>query len=409
MRLAVVAGPGCARAEAFSSAARAAGMDAVVVSYAELLAGRWEVLMGFERVRLETPGRDPGLRAALLAHGAAAVEGEGGVALSAGELAAGVLDRGRLVAPRQAWLGFRRLLRDAAGQAGLRFTNHPHEIALAFDKPACKAHLAAEGLPVAQHLGSVVDYPGLRAAMAAAGVSRAFVKLDCGASASGMLALAVRGPQVRAFTTVERAGAALYDTRRVRRLETEAEVAAVVEGLAGLGAHAERWLPKASLPGGAADLRVVTVAGAVTHAVTRVSPTPFTNLHLGGQRRPAEALGARVGPRVWADLEATARRVAACFPRSLTLGLDLAVGSDLLRHAVLEVNAFGDWLKGVAPPGAGPHDAQARWLAGGGLEAVRFDLDGALVGDAPAPAAAAVGARHRVASGTFASQEVLPC
>ena len=399
--LTVVSGPRCDRAEAFEAAAARAGLATRRVEYGALLGGQ-VALSG--RVRLETPGRDPELRAALLRHGAPAVAAAGGRPVAAAEVEAGVRDRGRLVAPRQAFLGLRRLLLGLARHEA-DFTNHPEEIVLAFDKPACKARLAAAGVPVPALLGPVRGYEALRAQMLAAGAARVFVKLDCGSAASGLLALSARGAAVRGFTTVEvGAGGALYDTRRVRRLTREAEVRAGVDGLAALGAHAERWFPKASLRGRSVDLRLVPVAGAVTHAVARVSETPFTNLHLGGARAPAEALAARIGPAAWARVLATAVEAAACFPRSLALGLDVAVGSDLRRPAVLEVNAFGDWLKGVAAPGAGPHDAQVqailRGRPGGGVEAVLFDLDGTLVGQAEAARVAAlvraVGARYRV-------------
>jgi hypothetical protein len=36
-----------------------------------------------------------------------------------------------------------------------------------------------------------------------------------------------------------------------------------------------------------------------------------------------------------------------CFPGSLYAGIDLLVTADFRRHAVLEVNAFGDLLPGV--------------------------------------------------------------
>ncbi|MCA9553319.1 MAG: HAD family hydrolase, partial [Myxococcales bacterium] len=67
----------------------------------------------------------------------------------------------------------------------------------------------------------------------------------------------------------------------------------------------------------------------------------------------------------------------------------------------------GDWLKGVAPEGEGPHDAQVAALIRSSraqvppLDAVLFDLDGTLVGPAaPAGVAAlleAVAARYKLA------------
>lgn len=58
--IAVVAGPGCARARAFEAAAARAGLATRRVEYGELLAGGWARLEGADGVRLETPAGIPG-------------------------------------------------------------------------------------------------------------------------------------------------------------------------------------------------------------------------------------------------------------------------------------------------------------------------------------------------------------
>lgn len=90
--------------------------------------------------------------------------------------------------------------------------------------------------------------------------------------------------------------------------------------------------------------------------MVRTSSSPLTNLHLGGSRgdldtarQAVEAAGAR-----WSDLLDVCERAAACFPRTLCVGVDLLPAVDWRRSAVGEVNAFGDLLPRLTGlPGSG--------------------------------------------------------
>jgi len=187
---------------------------------------------------------------------------------------------------------------------------------------------------------------------------RAFVKLAHGSSASGVLAVETAGPgRVRASTSVERdASGRLFNSLRVRRYTSEAEVGAVVDALAPDGLHIERWLPKASQRGRAADLRIVVVGGRATHAVVRTSTSPMTNLHLGGARGDLDEVRAAVAAAggCWREALAMCERAAACFPGTPCVGVDLLPTAGWRRFAVGEVNAFGDLLPGLTGlPGSG--------------------------------------------------------
>ena len=93
----------------------------------------------------------------------------------------------------------------------------------------------------------------------------------------------------------------------------------------------------------------------------RKSRHPITNLHLGGERADADALLSRMSAKAVAALDDTCRRVARALPGALQLGIDVAVATGLARHYVLEVNAFGDLLKGVATrQGLDAYDVQLR-------------------------------------------------
>lgn len=190
------------------------------------------------------------------------------------------------------------------------------------------------------------------------GMRRAFVKLAHGSSASGVLAVEMAGPgRVCARTSVERTpDGRLFNSLRVRRYATEVEVAALVDALAPDGVHIERWLPKATQHGRAADLRVVVVGGRATHAVVRTSRSPMTNLHLGGARGDLAAARAatEAAGASWADVLGLAERAARCFPGTLCVGVDVLPGAGWRRFAVGEVNAFGDLLPRLTGlPGSG--------------------------------------------------------
>ena len=246
-----------------------------------------------------------------------------------------------------------------------RPVNRPEDIAVMCDKRRCHAVLSAAGVPVPPALPPVPDYAGLRAAMRDAGWSRVFVKPAHGSSASGVIALAVNGPRISAVTSVERDGARLYNSLRVRRYETEWEVADIVDRLAPDRLHVERWLPKAGLGDRVVDVRVVVTAGKPGHAVVRASRTPLTNLHLGNARGDLAALRGAVGSEGWEAALHTCTQIARCFPGTLHVGVDLMFLAGWRGHAVAEVNAFGDLLPGVVADGVDTYGAQLRALYDG--------------------------------------------
>ncbi|BBC38989.1 uncharacterized protein SGFS_102830 [Streptomyces graminofaciens] len=240
---------------------------------------------------------------------------------------------------------------DAVGslRGGVRLDD-PAELAVLFDKRQCHARLDAAGVPVppSPTSGGVLPVRGwddVRAAMREHGMPRVFVKLAHGSSASGVLAVeTATSGRIRATTSVEVApDGRLHNSLRVRRYTDEREIAAVVDALAPDGLHIERWLPKASAQGRSADLRVLVVAGRATHAVVRTSRFPLTNLHLGGARGDLASVVDAAGDR-WARALDICEQAAACFPRTLSVGVDLLPSIGWRRFAVGEVNAFGDLL-----------------------------------------------------------------
>ncbi|MEV6115862.1 STM4014 family protein [Streptomyces sp. NPDC052109] len=339
VRFAVVGNPENRRIALFDRAVRAAGLPAPrVVAWADVLRGGGEFEPD-EIVRLDSPGENAEVDRLLRGTGdPTRVEGSG------------------------RW--YATLMSALRGLRGGVRLDDPDELAVLFDKRRCHAVLSAAGVPVPASPTSGAEAPPVRGwddvrdLMRDHRMPRVFVKPAHGSSASGVLAVeSAGGGRIRATTSVELSpDGCLFNSLRVRRYDDERRIAAVVDALAPDGLHLERWLPKASQHGRAADLRVVVVAGRATHAVVRTSPFPLTNLHLGGRRGDLEAVRASVesaGAR-WSDVLGVCERAAACFPRTLCVGVDLLPAIGWRRMAVGEVNAFGDLLPRLTGlPGSG--------------------------------------------------------
>ena len=354
----VVGNDGDARVLGFQRALRARALPpARVVSYAEVLSGT-PVVRGDApvAVRIESPGKDFETERLLLA------AGEPGVAPPAG------FERGRIHHPRRWYLGFCRALgrlgQQLAAHPAASFMNPPDDIAILFDKRACHQRLLAADVPVPPALGPVESYEELRSAMRDAGCRAVFVKLAHGSSASGAIAYRTdgRGRHSAATTveTVQDSGAAkLYNSRRIRTLHREREIAELVDALAPYRLHVEAWLPKAGFSGCAFDVRVVVIGGRAHHAVARLSQSPMTNLHLRNRRAGAAEIAGFLGSDVWRRmLRAAEDAMQRGFPASLYGGVDVMVTASLRTVAFLEVNAFGDLLPGVLHEGEDTYQAE---------------------------------------------------
>jgi hypothetical protein len=344
--LTVVGNPDSRRVGLFRAAAVAAGHPApVVVAWRDVLLGR-AVIPPESLVRLDSPGEDAEVDRLLRGAATPARPGE-------------------IVGSADWYRGFAAALDVVAGLArsvSARLLQDPDEILTMFDKRACHTRLAAAAIPVPPALPAPRSYGELRAAMAAAGWHRAFVKPAHGSSASGVMAVETAAGRIRATTSVEVADGGLFNSLRVRTYRDEATISSIVDRLAPDGLHVERWYPKAGLDGRVVDLRVVVIAGLATHAVVRSSRGPMTNLHLGGVRADLGALRAAAGEDAYGSALRTCERVATCFPGSAHVGVDLMFGPGWRQHAVAEVNAFGDLLPGLLIDGRDTYAAQVAAL-----------------------------------------------
>lgn len=353
MRFVVVGNPGNKRIAFFQEALQASGLaPAPVVPYAELIAGSDSLARfpadGDTIIRFEAPERNFEVEKALIAAGAEVEDDGPAPRISATEARGLVFDKGRILYPRQWYLGLRRLFKRWEQQLACPVMNHPADIPIMFDKRLCHQLFTRYGIPAPVSLGEVHSYDELRQRMADLAHQAVFIKLACGSSASGVVAYRVEPERDYAFTSVERihngGSTRLYNSRKIRRYTRREEIADIINILAREGVQVEAWLPKARLQGQPFDVRVVVIAGQARHVVVRFGRSPLTNLHLDNRRGTLEMLLTRVKPEAWAVMKQTCERAAGLFPRSLYGGVDLLVGPDFQAHAILEINAFGDLL-----------------------------------------------------------------
>jgi hypothetical protein len=377
LRFVVIGNPENRRVAFFQQALERFGFAlADVLSYEDLLTGRRrldDVLGRDTIVRIESPGENAAVEKLLLKLGVAAAESEGSPAISPARMERLADDPGRILHPRQWYLGFRRALREWGECIGrhpqVRLMNSPAEIEILFDKIVCHAQCQTAGIPVPESLPAVGSYDELLARMDETGRRRVFVKLAHGSSASGVVAFHRHGARQEAVTSAELVRSdgelRLYNSLKVRRYTDLDEIRDLVDALCRERVHVEAWLPKASTRHNTVfDLRIVTIAGEPRHWVVRESRGPMTNLHLGNRRGDSAAVRDRMGPPVWAAVEETCRQTASQFSGSLHLGIDLLLTPGFRRHAVLEVNAFGDLLPGILADGLDTYSAQVAALPG---------------------------------------------
>jgi len=360
----VIGNPGSRRIELFQAALNELRLPAAqVVSYLDLLSGK-EALPRSVRdgtvVRIESPGKDFEVERALIAAGADAADDDERFDRVSRRAAQDLsFERGRILYPRQWYLGYCATLRLIELQLAEcppprplpQWMNSPAEIALMFDKIACHQALGARGAPVAPSLGAVGSFDEIGERMKERNWRRVFVKLAYGSSASGVVAYQTDGRRHQATTTVETARQngelRLYNSRRIRVYRDLREIAELIDALCRQRVHVEQWAPKAGFDNRTFDLRVVVIAGRACHTVARLSRSPMTNLHLLNERGDEGAVRERVGRAAWDAAMRNCELAMECFPGSLYAGIDLLFTPGHRRHVLIEVNAFGDLLPGV--------------------------------------------------------------
>ncbi|MBD0347339.1 MAG: hypothetical protein ICV63_21460, partial [Coleofasciculus sp. Co-bin14] len=111
---------------------------ATLVTYADLIAGR-DTLERFDApntiIRFDSPEKNFEVDKAIIAAGANVPDAGEHQRISAADAANLEFDKGRILYPRQLYLGWRYLLHQWEKQLRCSTMNHPKEIAVMFDKP----------------------------------------------------------------------------------------------------------------------------------------------------------------------------------------------------------------------------------------------------------------------------------
>ena len=366
--------PDSRRTQLFQAALSRAGKPAArVVSFIELLREKTiitDLLSADTVVRVDSPGKDFETERALLHAGSEAAHDEHFASIAHKETDKLEFERGRILYPRQWYLGLCHTLQIIESQVPDCFLmNSLGDIAVMFDKPRCQTVLKNHGIPVARGLGEIESFDDLRRRMKETGCARVFIKLAHGSSASGMIAYQTNGAKHRGATTVEveKRGdnLRLYNSRRIRVYRDDSEIGQLVDELCRHRVYVEEWLPKAGIDGRTFDLRIVVIARRAMHSVVRLGRHPMTNLNLLGGRGNLEQVSQRIGSVGWAAIQRTCEQVmTACFPDSLYAGIDLRISPDYQHHQVLEVNAFGDLLPDVLCDGRDTYETEIGAMLG---------------------------------------------
>ncbi|OQP49947.1 STM4014 family protein [Niastella populi] len=324
-----------------------------VISYTGWLSGSERpVIPAANIVKIDSPGENDAVRQMLVERG-------GGPSSPPGEH--GIIKNMRhWYAGYSKWLQEMQTVIDEQGL--LHVMNHPADIRLQFDKPACQSRLQEHQVPVPHRLSGFSHYDELIASMNSHGLHKVFIKPAHASSASGVIAFRRAGHRVQAVTPVEMGstpnGRQLYNSLKLRTYTSETEIAQLVNHLVPEQVFAEEWLPKATLHGRFFDLRVLVIDGKARHTVIRTSDNVITNLHLGNKRGDMHEFIAVIGAGKLYEIKQLAEQAAACFPKSLYMGIDLLLTAGLRKTVVLEINAFGDLLPNLADEGETCYEAQ---------------------------------------------------
>jgi hypothetical protein len=344
MRFVCIANPGSRRWEVFREEwgkfwNGKTAPELVLVPWAEtvLWEGNLDSLPVFDEpasVRLESPGKDTNVTRLLLEAGSRACPQEA--------VEWPTITKGLLVRPGLLFQGFRRVLHGLRASFDVRPHLHPTACPLAiaemFDKTATSDRLEANGIPVPERMHE----PNIDTLLASPWHTT-YAKLNTGSSAVGIVVL--NRDSHTATTSLVHHDGQFYNTRQLRHLTREADIRVCLEFLLREGLIVQRGIPLAQIDGENFDIRVVCIKGKPVGSIFRLSSRPMTNLHLGGRRGDWDYCRAKIPTRHWLDALDHAAEAAACFD-SVIAGVDLAFHRGFAEHAILEVNAFGDFFPG---------------------------------------------------------------
>lgn len=357
MQFTIIGNPENRRVIAFGAALKQLGYNEPnVISYVDWLSGNMRSSISPESiVKIDSPGENETVRTLLVARGK-------GIATTKPAEHGEIKDMRPWYAGYCNWLQEMQTLMQE--QPAMQVMNDPAAIQLQFNKPACQTILHQQGIPVPHRLPAFAHYDELVQHMQQQNIHKVFIKPAHASSASGVIAFRRSGRRVQAVTAAEMVttnnGLQLFNSLKVLTYTNESAIAALVNRMVAENIFAEEWLPKATLHNRFFDVRVLVIAGRARHTVIRTSTHVLTNLHLGNRRGDMNELVAIIGNNKLQEIKQLAEQAAACFPKSLYMGIDILLTADLRKTVVLEINAFGDLLPGLTDDGETCYEAQIK-------------------------------------------------
>ena len=265
---------------------------------------------------------------------------------------------------REQYTGFTTLL-STLSTLDVAFQNAPADITAMFDKWLSHKRFVEAGISRPATFLAPLSLAQFRSCLASFSPAsgRLFVKPRFASSASGVCAYRWCRDREQLFAAIEieRTGSEirLFNTLRMHRYTSPHDIEVILERLLPQGMICEHWVPKARLPDGQFDIRVLVISGEARHIVVRQSHHPMTNLHLGNRRGDLSEVQALVGQHMISKVRQLAEAGATCFPDSLYAGVDVLIPAKG-DPIVCEINAFGDLLPNIHHRGETTYEAILR-------------------------------------------------
>lgn len=240
---------------------------------------------------------------------------------------------------------YQKQLKKLAGIAGITYLNRPEAIGRTLDKITCKKILQKNGIRTTQMIGTNLRcMEELKQVMQEKKAFSVFIKPAYGSGAAGVMAFSwhPRRGKMHAYTSAYVTEGTLVHTKRLRRLESEKEIACILEKILQMDTITERWHPKAQHDGKKYDLRVLYQFGRVDYMVARQSKSPVTNLDLNNQALDIGSL--HLPEKTVEETRQLCARAMTCFPGLQMAGIDVLLDKNTLAPRIIEMNGQGDLL-----------------------------------------------------------------
>jgi len=229
--------------------------------------------------------------------------------------------------------------------------NHPETIKLAFHKANCQEKLRKAGIPIPDiYCCQLNSFEQLLEVMDKQKLHQVFLKPAHSSSASGVMMFRRTANKMMLESTIflNKKGreAKLFNHKRLQRYQNQETIKTIIDLMIPNRLHIEQWINKKQFQGKSTDFRVVTINQQPVFVQPRHSNHPITNLHLGNEKGSLQNLQIEWGKDLIKKVKTIAIQTAKQLDGLFYAGIDIAINTKGEPY-VLEVNAFGDFLKEI--------------------------------------------------------------